>query len=81
MLLNEFIYFDKDHRDMDVNDRYDPFKDTSVLKDKDVRKTRLTLKMLNDLRKASEAHEKEMQEDLAVVRKMYAAPAQEEQPL
>jgi hypothetical protein len=80
MLLNEFIYFTKDDADMQENDRYDPFKDTSILKSKDLRKTRLTLRMLNDLRKAGESREKEMQEDLAIVRQMYAAPQEEAVP-
>jgi hypothetical protein len=77
MLLNEFIYFTKDDADMQEDDRYDPFKDSSVLKSKDLRKTRLTLRMLNDLRKAGESREKETQEDLAIVRKMYATPTEE----
>ena len=78
MLLNEFIYFNKEDRDMQDNDRYDPFNDTSVIKSKDLRKTRLTLRMLNDLRKASEAREKETKENLVIVRTMYAQPAPEE---
>jgi hypothetical protein len=78
MLLNEFIYFNKDDRDMEADDRYDPFKDTSVLKQKDVRKTRLTLRQINDLRMASEAREKETKEDLVIIRQMYAPPQTEE---
>lgn len=60
--------------------RYDSEKDTSVLKSGDLRKTRLTLKMLNDLRKAGEAREKEVKEELGLVRKMYAAPPPEAAP-
>ena len=77
MLLNEFIYFDKNNG-LDNNDRYDPFHDTSVLKSKDLRKTRLTLRMLNDLRKGGEARYKEQKEDLEFVKVMYAAPPAEE---
>jgi len=60
--------------------RYDSEKDTSVLKRDDLRKTRLTLRMLNDLRKAGEAREKEVKEELGLVRKMYAAPPPEAAP-
>ena len=77
MLLREFIYFDKKHADMGEDSRYDPSHDTSVLDINDLRKTRLTLKMLNELRKAGDAREKERKEDLALVRKMYAAPPPE----
>ena len=79
MLLKEFIYFDQDQAQMFDNDRYDPSHDTSVIKDKDLRKSRLTLGMLNDLRKAGDAREKETKEDLSLIRTMYATPAEEEQ--
>jgi hypothetical protein len=77
MLLKEFTYFDKNHAEMQDDNRYLNQHDTSVLKNKDVRKTRLTLEMLNDLRKAGEARQKEKQEDLGLIRKMYAAPPPE----
>lgn len=64
-----------------VNDlRYESDKDTSILGPNDLRKTRLTLRMLNDLRKASDAREKERRDDLGLVRKMYAAPPPEAAP-
>ena len=78
MLLNEFIYFDQDRADPTDNDRYDISKDTSVIKSKDLRKSRLTLGMLSDLRKAGDAREKETREDLALVRVMYATPTEEQ---
>jgi hypothetical protein len=74
MILREFIYFDKKHQPFEDDLRYNSDKDTGVLGPNDVRKTRLTLKMLNDLRKASDSREKEQKEDLALVRKMYATP-------
>lgn len=77
MLLREFIYFEKNRREMSNDDRYNSENDTSVLGHGDLRKTRLTLKMLNDLRKAGDAREKEQSEELALVRKMYATPAPE----
>jgi len=77
MFLREFIYFDDKHSDPVEDNRYISQNDTSVLRRKDVRKTRLTLGMLNELRRASEAHEKEKKEELGLVRKMYAAPPPE----
>lgn len=78
MLLNEFIYFDKDHAEPTDNDRYNIANDKNVLKSNDLRKTeRLTLSVLRDLRKASEAREKEKQEDLSLVRVMYRMPTEE----
>ena len=81
MFLREFIYFNKDQADMSDDNRYDSDNDTSVLKSKDLRKTRLTLRMLNDLRKAGDAREVETRENLALVRKMYAPPPAAEAPL
>jgi hypothetical protein len=74
MFLREFIYFDRDQADMSDDNRYNSDNDTSVLKSTDLRKTRLTLRMLNDLRKAGDAREAEQVEELALVRKMYAVP-------
>lgn len=80
MLLKEFIYFDRKHTEMVDDQRYNSEKDTSIIGSDDLRKTRLTLKMLNDLRKASDARDKERKEELALVRKMYAAPPPEAAP-
>ena len=77
MILREFIYFDRDHADPQEDNRYISANDTSILKSKDLRKTRLTLKMINDIRRAAEAHDKEKREELGLVRKMYAAPPPE----
>jgi hypothetical protein len=63
MLLNEFIYFDGQQSDPVDDLRYNSDNDTSVLKSKDLRKTRLTLRMLNDLRKAGDAREQEKKEE------------------
>ena len=80
MLLNEFIYFNNDTPDMTEKDRYDPSHDTSVIRDMDSRVGRLTLKMLNNLRKAGDAREKEQRQELDLVKKMYATPAPEGAP-
>jgi len=77
MLLNEFIYFDNKQSNQIDDLRYSSEHDTSVLKSTDLRKTRLTLRMLNDLRKAGDAREQEKKEELSLVRKMYAAPPPE----
>lgn len=77
MILREFIYFDRDHADPQKDNRYISQNDTSVLKSSDLRKTRLTLKMINEIRRAAEAHDKEKREELGLVRKMYAAPPPE----
>jgi hypothetical protein len=80
MFLREFIYFDKNQTNMTDDNRYNSDNDTSVLKSSDLRKTRLTLRMLNDLRKAGDARESEKKEELALVRKMYATPPPEAMP-
>lgn len=78
MFLREFIYFEKNRPEMNDDNRYLSQDDTSVLKSTDTRKSsRLTLKMLNTLRKAGEAHEKEEREERGLIRKMYAAPPPE----
>lgn len=74
MFLKEFINKDQKSLEMLDDSRYVSQNDTTVLKSTDTRKSRLTLKMINEIRKASEAHEKEKQEELGLVRKMYALP-------
>jgi len=78
MLLREFIYFDREHAEPQEDNRYLSQNDTSVLKNGDLRKVRLTLKMLSEIRRAAEAHDKEKREELGLVRKMYAAPPPEQ---
>ncbi len=77
MLLNEFIYF-KQNEGLSQDDRYNPLEDTiSILKSKDLRKTRLTLGMINNLRKAGDTRETEQKEHLEFVKIMYAPPPPE----
>lgn len=78
MFLREFIYFDDKRQEPQEDSRYISANDTTVLRDSDLRKTRLTLRMLNNARKASEAHDKERQEELGLVRTMYAQPPAEQ---
>jgi hypothetical protein len=77
MLLREFIYFEKNQSEMTDDLRYSSEKDSGVWGDDDLRKLKLTLRMLNDLRKAGDAREKEIKEELALIRKMYAVPPPE----
>jgi hypothetical protein len=77
MLLREFVYFDREHAEPIDDNRYLSHNDSTVLRKKDLRKTRLTLKMLSEIRKAGEAHDKERQEEMGLIRKMYAAPPPE----
>jgi hypothetical protein len=77
MLLREFTYFDNKSADPIEDNRYLSQNDTSVLRKSDLRKTRLTLRMLNDLRKAGDSREQEKKEELGLVRKMYAMPPPE----
>jgi hypothetical protein len=78
MLLREFVYFDREHAEPVDDNRYLSHNDSTVLRKKDLRKTRLTLKMLSEIRKAGEAHDKERQEEMGLIRKMYAAPPPEQ---
>lgn len=77
MLLREFMYFNRENNDPVEDNRYLSQNDSSVLKSRDLRKTRLTLKDINSIRKAAEAHQKEEKEDSALIRKMYAMPPPE----
>ena len=77
MLLREFMYFEKNQQEMVDNLRYSSEKDSGVWGPDDLRKLKLTLGMLNELRKAGDAREKETKEELALIRKMYAAPPPE----
>jgi len=79
MLLNEFIYFNENNKDQEEDPSYDPFHDRSIITSKDMRKTRLTLRMIHDLRKASETKEKERMEDVQLIQAMYRNPTPEEQ--
>jgi hypothetical protein len=78
MLLNEFIYFNSSNDSLQQDDRYNPLDDNiSIIKSKDLRKTRLTLSMINDLRKAGDSREKEQKEHLEFVKVMYATPVEQ----
>lgn len=62
---------------MDQNSEYqDLGKDQSQIKITDLRKTRLTLAQINQLRKMNDQRNVEKNENLVKIRKMYGQPAQ-----
>jgi hypothetical protein len=75
MILRELFYADKDLQGVANNLQYSPGRDSTAMKRKDTRKTRLTLRQINELRKASEAHILEQEKDLELVSAMYMTPA------
>ncbi len=76
MLLREFFYFNDNTNDFAVDRRYENADDKSVLKRGDTRKTRLTLRQINQLRMQSEAHEYERESELEFVKQMYGTPVE-----
>jgi len=81
MLLKEFFYFDQNGKNFEDDQRYDPQRDISVIKASDTRKTRLTLKQLNNMRRTAEARDIEQAKEIDFIQTMYGQPAQEEQAL
>jgi hypothetical protein len=75
MILRELFYADKDMRAISNDMRYEASRDSDVMHRKDTRKTRLSLKQINELRKASEQHILEQEKELEFVADMYKPPA------
>ena len=75
MILRELFYADKDMQSIANDLQYSSSHDDSPLKRKDTRKTRLTLRQINELRKASESHILEQEKELELVQQMYMTPA------
>jgi len=67
MLLNEFW-----HKDADAYQ--DLSQDNSQTQKGDLRKSRLTLRQLNKLRKMNDVRKYEFKEKLKLIRKQYAPP-------
>jgi len=78
MILREIFYFDKETLQPVENDGYDPSFDDSIVSRDDTRKTRLTLRQINKMRKASEVHKKEQVKELDFIRQMYGIAANAE---
>jgi hypothetical protein len=75
MILRELFYIDADTRHVANDLRYDAGRDSGQMHRSDTRKTRLTLRQLNELRKSSEAHILEQENELGFIHSMYATPA------
>jgi hypothetical protein len=78
MILRELFYYDKETLEPIEDDRYEERDDQSPLEYNDTRKTRLTLRQINKVRKASELHTKEQAKELDFVRQMYGIAANAE---
>ena len=74
MILRELFYADNDMKAIATDMRYNPSHDTTAMKRSDTRKTRLSLKQVNELRKASEAHILEQEKELEFIEAMYFTP-------
>jgi hypothetical protein len=77
MILRELFYFDRQAMEPTEDNRYDPVYDDSIIGLDDVRKTRLTLRQINRVRKAAEIHTQEKEKELDFIRQMYGMPAEE----
>ena len=79
MILRELFYIDPDTKAIATDLRYDQGRDTSLIRRSDTRKTRLSLGQINELRKSSESHILEQEDELSFINTMYgqepAAPA------
>ena len=74
MILRELFYIDPETRKVSNDLRYDAGRDASRMYRTDTRKTRLSLRQINELRKASEAHFLEQESELEFIHSMYATP-------
>ena len=74
MKLFEFFTYTTDGFEQDKT--YEPENDISVMDAEDTRKTRLSLKDINSMRLASEAHDGQQKEEAKFTQKMYGTPAQ-----
>ena len=76
MKLTEFFTHGQEGFEQDKT--HEPEHDISILDAEDTRKTRLTLKQINSMRLASEAHDAQQKEEAVFVQKMYGQPAQDD---
>ena len=74
MILRELFYIDPNTRRTANDLRYDADRDQTTMHRNDTRKTRLTLRQINELRKTSEAHILEQEGEIEFIHSMYAAP-------
>jgi len=81
MLLNELFYFDNNGKNFVDDKRYNAQRDVSVVRPGDTRKTRLTLKQINQIRRTAEARDIERTKEQDFIRLMYGQPAQDAQAI
>ena len=74
MILRELFYIDPNTRHVASELRYNADNDAGSLHRSDTRKTRLSLRQINELRKSSEAHILEQEVELEFIHSMYATP-------
>lgn len=79
MLLRELYYFDNETGEPSEDDRYDTSYDKTRMRASDTRKTRLTLRQLNRIRKSADVHRREKEKDLVSVKNMYGRKPEEGQ--
>jgi hypothetical protein len=77
MILRELFYIDPNTRRTANDLRYDADRDNATLHRDDTRKTRLTLRQINELRKSSEAHILEQERELQFINDMYQLPLEQ----
>ena len=63
-----------------MDERYSAKDDQSIIRFDDLRKTKLTLEQINQIRKEQEIKTQEYNAELETVQKMYAAPKEEAAP-
>ena len=76
MILKEL--FTQSEQGFEQQKNYNAEDDISVLDKEDTRKTRLSLKDINSMRLASEAHDAQQKEEAVFVQKMYGQTAQDD---
>ena len=78
MILRELFYFDPETVESVDDKRYDTDSDDSPMTKNDTRKTRLSLKQIQKIRKSSELHNEEKLKELEFVKQMYGISANAE---
>jgi len=76
MILRELFYFDQETVEPVEDKSYEADIDDSPMQKNDTRKTRLSLRQINRIRKASEIHTEEKDKELTFIRQMYGMAAQ-----
>lgn len=76
MILRELFYFNNETLEPEEDGTYEPNDDQSIRSFSDTRKSKLRLKDINKVRKASDMHNKQQQEELEFVKQMYGIQAQ-----